>query len=124
FFDERLPHRGDIELFHRLERLGRKAAAVAFEPDAGLWEFRGRRRVHTHSTTMCWAACDRLAKIAVVLGEKEAAQHWRKAADDIRDRLLTEAWNEYLNSFADAAGSTDVDASLLLMQEVGLVAAD
>ena len=124
FFDQRLPHQGDLDLFHRLERLGRKAAAVAFEPDAGLWEFRGRLRVHTHSTAMCWAACDRLAKIAGVLGEKEAAGNWRRTADEIRERLLAEAWNEELNSFIDAQGSTEVDASLLLLQEIGLVAAD
>ncbi len=124
FFDQRLPTSGDLDLFHRLERLGRKAATAAFEPDAGLWEFRGRRRVHTHSTAMCWAACDRLAKIAIVLGEKEPAQHWRKTADEIRERLLADAWNEELNSFVDATGSTDVDASLLLMQEIGLVAAE
>ncbi|BBK32290.1 GH15 family glucan-1,4-alpha-glucosidase [Stella humosa] len=124
FFDLRLPHVGDIELFRRLERLGRKAAAVAFEPDAGLWEFRGRLRVHTHSTAMCWAACDRLAKIAQVLDEKAAADEWRDIADGIRERLLAEAWNAELNSFVDAHGSTEVDASLLLMQEIGLVAAD
>ncbi|WP_374442985.1 glycoside hydrolase family 15 protein [Stella sp.] len=124
FFDERLPHRGDLDLFRRLERLGRKAAAVAFEPDAGLWEFRGRMRVHTHSTAMCWAACDRLAKIGTVLGETERAAEWRGIADGIRERLLAEAWNAELGTFVDAQGSTEVDASLLLLQEIGLVAAD
>src|SRR3546814_6479438 len=57
FFDHRLPRRGDAALFADLERLGEQAAALALTPDAGLWEFRGRARVHTHSAAMCWAAC-------------------------------------------------------------------
>ncbi|MCC7273372.1 MAG: glycoside hydrolase family 15 protein [Alphaproteobacteria bacterium] len=124
FFDRRLPRLGDLDLFHRLERLGERAVATAFEPDAGLWEFRSSRRIHTHSAVMCWAACDRLAKIALGLGEPESSAKWREAADRIRTRLLCEAWNPDLDSFVESPGGTDVDASLLLMQEVGMVAAD
>ena len=68
FFDERLTHRGDVALFERLEPLGRRATEVFDQPDAGLWELRGRAAVHTFSSVMCWAACDRLAKIAACLG--------------------------------------------------------
>ncbi|MGE0717948.1 MAG: glycoside hydrolase family 15 protein [Alphaproteobacteria bacterium] len=124
FFDRRLPRMGDLDLFRRLERVGERAAELAFEPDAGLWEFRGRRRVHTQSVAMCWAACDRLAKIATSLGEAEASRRWRGEADRIRDRLLAEAWNEDLRSFVDTPGGTEVDASLLLLQEIGMLAAD
>src|SRR5258708_35829281 len=42
FFDHRVPRRGGVDLFQRLERLGEQAIARAFLPDAGLWEFRGR----------------------------------------------------------------------------------
>ena len=65
FIDERLPRMGDAALFHRLEPLGMQARRFAFEPDAGPWEYRGRQRIHTHSATMCWVACDRLASIAL-----------------------------------------------------------
>ncbi len=68
FFDERLISRGDAALFERLEALGRRALAVYDQPDAGLWELRGSPRVHTFSSVMCWAACDRLARIAARLG--------------------------------------------------------
>ena len=124
FFDRRLPRQGDVGLFKRLERLGERAVAEAFEPDAGLWEFRGRRRVHTHSTAMCWAAADRLAKIAGAIGEDDRARHWRGLADGIRERLLARAWSAEHNSFLDGLDGGDADASLLLMQEIGLVAAD
>jgi GH15 family glucan-1,4-alpha-glucosidase len=123
FFDRRLPTRGDVDLFRRLERLGETAAKHAFEPDAGIWEYRGRKAVHTHSAALCWAACDRLSKIAKTLNEVERAQKWRGEADRIRQTILEQAWNEEIGAFVTAFGGCDVDASLLLLQEVGLVSA-
>jgi GH15 family glucan-1,4-alpha-glucosidase len=123
FFDRRLPVRGDLDLFARLERLGLKAAEVAFRPDAGIWEFRGRKAVHTHSAALCWAACDRLAKIAVSLDQPERAQRWRDEADRIRAAILEQGFNKEIGSFVTAFGGDTADASLLLLQEVGLVAA-
>jgi hypothetical protein len=64
FFDQRLTRRGDEALFRRLEALGEQARRCYDQPDAGLWELRGSARVHTFSAVMCWAACDRLARIA------------------------------------------------------------
>ncbi|HTY66408.1 MAG TPA: glycoside hydrolase family 15 protein [Alphaproteobacteria bacterium] len=122
FFDHRLPIRGDRALFERLERLGERAAALALEPDAGLWEFRGRERVHTHSVVMCWAACDRLAKIARVLGLGERSEHWRGEAQRLRRAILDNAWNASLNTFVSEFGGKDVDACLLLLHEVGFLA--
>jgi GH15 family glucan-1,4-alpha-glucosidase len=124
FFDHRLPHRGDAALFRQLEGLGEKAAALALVPDAGLWEFRGRERVHTHSAAMCWAACRRLAKIAGVLGLEDRGAYWREHADRIRKAILEQAWNPHRNSFVESFGGQDLDASLLLLQEIGFVAAD
>ncbi len=121
FFDRRLPKQGDVDLFTQLERLGERAITVAFEPDAGLWEFRGRARIHTYSSVMCWAACDRLAKIAERLELADRVGHWQEAADTIRDRVLKQAWNTERNSFVESLGGTDTDASLLLLAEVGFI---
>ena len=84
FFDRRLPRPGDEGLFHLLEKLGTLAARLAFEPDAGIWEYRGRSRVHTHSAAMCWAGCNRLGAIAAHLGLKDRAAHWTKTANAMR----------------------------------------
>ncbi|MEG3194059.1 glycoside hydrolase family 15 protein, partial [Lysobacter sp. D1-1-M9] len=47
FFDRRLEHQGDVTTFERLEPIGDRAFALYDQPDAGLWEFRGRAEVHT-----------------------------------------------------------------------------
>lgn len=124
FADQRLPTMGDEGLYRRLEPLGEKAARFAFEPDAGIWEYRGRTRVHTHSVLLCWVACDRLGRIARRLGLADDARAWARRADEIRERLLAEAWNEKRGAFTGHLGGTDLDASVLLMAELGIVTAD
>jgi GH15 family glucan-1,4-alpha-glucosidase len=124
FFDQRLEHPGDAETFRRLEPLGERAFALHDVPDAGLWEFRGRAEVHTYSSVMCWAACDRLAKIAAQLGLGERATYWRGRADTIRDDVLAHAWDEGLQTFVEGRESRRLDASLLLLADLGFVDAD
>jgi GH15 family glucan-1,4-alpha-glucosidase len=124
FFDHRLPRPGDMALFHRLERLGEHAKVAAFEPDASLWEYRGRERIHTFSSAMCWAACDRLGKIAAHLGEAERARYWKQAAKEIRTVILQRAWDDKENSLVDAFDGGHIDASMLLLHDIGFLAAD
>ncbi|UNK41831.1 glycoside hydrolase family 15 protein [Luteimonas sp. S4-F44] len=121
FFDRRLEHPGDAATFAKLEPLGNLAWKQYDQPDAGLWEFRGKAHVHTYSSAMCWAACDRLARIAVQLGLDARATHWRERADTMRTRILAEAWNAEAGHFADAFGGDRLDASLLLLADLGFV---
>src|SRR5262249_20298910 len=83
FFHRGVPRPGDEGLFRLLEPLGVKAAQLALEPDSGIWEYRGRRRIHTHSAAMCWAGCQRLAAIASRLGLDDRAAYWNAVADPI-----------------------------------------
>jgi GH15 family glucan-1,4-alpha-glucosidase len=124
FFDQRLIKSGTEAEFRRLEFLGEHARRFHDQPDAGLWEYRGRQRVHTFSTVMCWAACDRLAKIATVLGKEDRANYWRKSADEIREFILEGAWDEELQAFTESFGRPEMDASLLTMHDLGFIAAD
>jgi GH15 family glucan-1,4-alpha-glucosidase len=123
FFDRRLPRPGDAGLFRLLERLGVVSERSAFEPDAGIWEYRGRMRVHMHSVAMCWAGCNRLAAIAQHLGLKERAVYWADVAGGIQARLLEEAWNEKRGAFTAATGVDELDASVLLLPDIGLIEA-
>ncbi|NLH80546.1 MAG: glycoside hydrolase family 15 protein [Phyllobacteriaceae bacterium] len=125
FFDERLPKKGDEALFALLEPLGMSALRHALTPDAGIWEYRGRTRVHTHSAAMCWVAADRLAKIAEKLGRVADANRWRDAAADLGATILARAWHEGPEGgwFAGSLDGDELDASVLLLHELGLVAA-
>ena len=102
-------------------RLAVQARRFAFEPDAGPWEYRGRQRVHTHSATMCWVACDRLASIAQRLGLASRAAHWREQADALRNEILARAWNERRGVITGALDHDDLDASVLLLSELGIL---
>lgn len=124
FFDERLPKKGDEALFSLLEPLGMRALAVALTPDAGIWEYRDKPSIHTYSAAMCWVACDRLARIAGRLGLAERAHQWRKSADGLRHEILERAWCAELNCYAGHLDSDHIDASSLLLAELGLVAPD
>ncbi|HEY1475867.1 MAG TPA: glycoside hydrolase family 15 protein [Pseudolabrys sp.] len=122
FFDRRLPVPGDVALFKVLEPLGEQAARLALEPDAGIWEYRGRKRVHTYSAAMCWAGCARLEAIAAHLGLADRAQYWHGVASGIGEKVLRQGWSEKRKAFSAAFGSDDLDASCLLLAELGLIA--
>jgi GH15 family glucan-1,4-alpha-glucosidase len=124
FFDNRLIKSGTEAEFQRLEVLGEHARRFYNQPDAGLWEYRGRQRVHTFSSIMCWAACDRLSKIAVKLGKDDRAAYWRTSADDIRAFIIEGAWDEEQNAFTESFGRPEMDASLLTMHDLGFLEAD
>ncbi|HJV62200.1 MAG TPA: glycoside hydrolase family 15 protein [Albitalea sp.] len=121
FHDHRLFRRPDEGDFVALEAIGEQAWRFHDQPDAGMWELRTRARVHTSSSLMCWAACDRLSKIAGVLRKPERVVFWRGRADTIRKKILSLAWNEQRKAFAESFGGKDLDASILLMAEVGFI---
>jgi GH15 family glucan-1,4-alpha-glucosidase len=124
FFDRRLVRQHSHALFVRLEALGERAAELFDQPDAGLWEFRGKAAVHTYSAVMCWAACDRLARIAARLELADRETYWQQAADRLHASICAHGWNERLQTFTDTFDGESLDASLLLLHEVGFLAGD
>jgi GH15 family glucan-1,4-alpha-glucosidase len=123
FVDERLPRMGDETLFKRLEQVGEMAFETALKPDAGIWEYRGRKRVHTYSAALCWAACDRLGQIAVNLGLTARGRYWTRRANALRKQIVERAWNEKKKAFVGALDDPELDASVLRLAEIGLVRA-
>ncbi|MEM9531195.1 MAG: glycoside hydrolase family 15 protein [Pseudomonadota bacterium] len=124
FFDSRLIHPGGDAEFQRLEQLGRWAVQKYDQPDAGLWEYRGRQRVHTFSSIMCWAACDRLARISERLHKPDRAEYWRGEADRIHQVICERGWDPEQQAFTESFGRPEMDASLLTMHDLGFLAAD
>jgi GH15 family glucan-1,4-alpha-glucosidase len=121
FHDQRLLHPAGLRRVRAARGRGEQAVALHDQPDAGMWELRTRARVHTSSALMCWAACDRLAKIA---------QRWacRSAPRSGNDRASHHARAHPAASLERGAPGLrrelrrrDLDASVLLMAEVGLI---
>ena len=105
-------------------KAGRAGGELALEPDAGIWEYRGRKRVHTHSAAMCWAGCQRLAAIAAHLGLADRAQYWGSNAARIGRECLEQRLEPERKAFAAAFGIDDLDASVLLLPELALIEPD
>ena len=124
FLDRRMVRPGNEELFAHLEKLGKRASLVFDKPDAGPWELRTKEAVHTFSSVMCWAACDRLARIAGAMGRDERQAHWRAEAARMRAVIEARAFNEELGVFVSTFGGQDLDATALLLAELGFVRAD
>lgn len=121
FYDHRLLRPATIDDFYALEKVGERAFAMHDQTDAGLWEFRTIARVHTYSSVMCWAACDRLAKAADHLGLPARAEAWQQRAGVIRERIEREAYVEDEGRFAASFGNRELDASLLQMTDLGFL---
>jgi len=123
FWDRRIPTIGGTNLYRRLSPLGELALGCALDPDAGPWEYRGRRHVFTYSATMCWAAASRLAMIADKLGLADDARHWTTGADALKQQILDRAVTDegWISGALDAKVA---DASVLLLPRLGLLSAD
>jgi GH15 family glucan-1,4-alpha-glucosidase len=94
------------------------------EPDSGIWEMRGEPRHFVHSKAMCWVAVDRGLQLAKESLRRAPTRRWKAARDEIRHELETEGFDADANTFRQSYGSTDVDASLLLLPNFGFVAYD
>ena len=124
FFDQRLFRPSGIEDFQSLEKVGNRAWELFDQPDAGLWELRTRQAVHTYSAAMCWAACDRLANAAGVLGLAGQAEQWAERAATIRTRIETSAWRADSRRMSATFSGDELDASLIQLLDLRFFAPD
>ena len=84
-------------------------------PDEGIWEVRGGRKHLLHSRLMCWVAFDRVIRLADKRSFDAPLEKWRDNRRRINDDILDNFWSDELQSFVQAKGETQVDASMLLM---------
>jgi GH15 family glucan-1,4-alpha-glucosidase len=94
------------------------------EPDEGIWEVRGPRRHFTHSKVMAWVAFDRGVKAVERFGLDGPVDAWRRIRDQIHRQVCESGFDAKRNSFVQHYGSTDLDASLLLIPLVGFLPPD
>jgi GH15 family glucan-1,4-alpha-glucosidase len=91
------------------------------EPDEGIWEVRGGRRHFTYSKVMCWVAFDRAIKTAEAFGLDGALDQWRLTRAEIHEEVCRRGFNVQLNSFVQSYDSNLLDASTLLIPQVGFL---
>lgn len=114
YLDARFSAERSPASFDLLERLARKAIAIAGTPDAGIWEQRNPPRPQTFSSLMSWAAADRMTHI-VEQHAPHLVTEFRTAAERIRQEIVSKTWSPRLGAFAAAYGGDTVDAALLEM---------
>ncbi|MGQ0445331.1 MAG: glycoside hydrolase family 15 protein [Beijerinckiaceae bacterium] len=93
-------------------------------PDNGIWEVRGEPRAFTHSRLMCWVAFDRAIESARRFNLKGPVDRWRELRDTIHADICENGFDSKRNSFMQHYGGGALDASLLLIPEVGFLPAD
>jgi GH15 family glucan-1,4-alpha-glucosidase len=91
------------------------------QPDEGIWEVRGPRRHFTHSKVLAWVAFDRAVQGIERWGLQGPVDRWRRVRHEIHQEVLREGFNVELNSFTQAYGSDELDASTLLIPILGFL---
>ncbi|WP_036963507.1 glycoside hydrolase family 15 protein [Promicromonospora kroppenstedtii] len=100
------------------------AAALWEQPDNGIWEVRGEPRHFLFSKLMCWVALDRAAALAGQLRAEDRSERWRTVAGEIRSAILEKGWSPDVGAFTQSFGSSDLDASALMIPIVGFLPGD
>ncbi|HEY5090098.1 MAG TPA: glycoside hydrolase family 15 protein [Polyangia bacterium] len=121
FLDSRFESDRTRESLDLIERLARRALAVAGTPDAGIWELRTEWTPQTFSSVMCWAAADRAARIASIHRPAIAAE-MRGAAERLHQQIVEHAWNPGLGAFVSSYGGQMLDASLIQLTKLRFLA--
>jgi GH15 family glucan-1,4-alpha-glucosidase len=93
-------------------------------PDEGLWEVRGPRRHFTHSKVMAWVAFDRAIKDAEQDGLEAPLDRWRQIRDAIHAQVCARGFDPRGKTFVQSFDSTCLDASLLLIPQMGFLPAE
>ncbi|MGH6943654.1 MAG: glycoside hydrolase family 15 protein, partial [Geminicoccaceae bacterium] len=91
------------------------------EPDEGIWEIRGQRRHFTHSKIMAWTAFDRAVKSVESFGLDGPVDDWRALRARIHKDICERGFDAEKNSFVQYYGGKGLDASLLLIPQMGFL---
>ncbi|MEV1130034.1 glycoside hydrolase family 15 protein [Agromyces sp. NPDC049794] len=93
-------------------------------PDSGIWEVRGAEQHFTHSRVMLWAAFDRGVCAVESDGCHGPAERWRDIRDRLGEAIERDGFDSGLGSYVQFPGTTEVDAALLQLPQVGYLAHD
>jgi GH15 family glucan-1,4-alpha-glucosidase len=94
------------------------------EPDNGIWEIRGALRHFTHSRAMAWVALDRAVKGVENHGWDGPVERWRALRQKVRAEIEERGFDAGRNTYVQYYGTTEVDASLLQLAQIGYIGYD
>ncbi|MET9864293.1 glycoside hydrolase family 15 protein [Streptomyces smyrnaeus] len=94
------------------------------EKDEGIWEVRGPRRHFVHSKVMAWVAVDRTVKLIESGDVDGPLERWRALRDEIHRQVCEKGYDKERNTFTQSYGSKELDASLLLIPQMGFLPPD
>lgn len=114
----------NAEIWTLVRSLVKEAEHVWKTKDSGIWERRDDFRHYTHSKLMNWVAFDRAAKIAKWIGKEKYVEEWNKVADEIKEDIIANAWNDEIKAFTMYYGADTCDAANLLMLHYGFLPND
>jgi GH15 family glucan-1,4-alpha-glucosidase len=89
------------------------------DPDSGIWEVRNEPTHFIQSKAFCWVALDRACRLGERGAIPDRSVRWRAAADELREFIETQGWDEELGSYVRATDLRETDASLLTMPLLG-----
>jgi len=92
--------------------------------DNGIWEIRGPQRDFVSSRAMIWAAFDCAVRAVTDFGLNGPVERWTRLRDEVRAEIESRGFDHSRNTYTQYYGSTGVDASLLLLSQIGYVAPD
>ncbi len=94
------------------------------EPDAGLWELRNTRRLHSFTLLAHWAGAMRAVEIAQVHRQDAMRLRAERVASRARELLETRCFDSSRGVFTQAAEAENLDASMLLALHFGFIRPD
>ncbi|MEN2418261.1 glycoside hydrolase family 15 protein [Streptomyces rimosus] len=94
------------------------------EPDEGIWEVRGPRRHFVHSKVMTWVAVDRTIKLIESGDVDGPLDRWKQLRETIHREVCEKGYDKERNTFTQSYGSRELDASLLLIPQMGFLPPD
>ncbi|MGZ7048868.1 MAG: glycoside hydrolase family 15 protein [Methanobacterium sp.] len=112
------------EIWNLIKDLVNYVCDVWDTKDRGIWEIRDEERHYVHSKLMCWVAVDRGLKIANRKEPETSFGKWEKTREKIKTKILERGFNTELNSFVQYFDSSAIDATSVLIPQMGFLPYD
>ncbi|GGR75675.1 glucoamylase [Micromonospora fulviviridis] len=92
------------------------------QPEDGIWETRAGRYDFTYGRLMSWVALDRAVRLAHWHGRPADVLRWTETRNRIYEQIMARGYHSGRRAFVQHYATDVLDASLLAMPSLGLVA--